>query len=303
MGDKAKAIILGTGEATKRFIIKNSENGFIDILGVIPDNSVSEEDNRLFLDELRNELGHDIAEYSFSEENIQKAEVAFSVEMRRFIPENYCNQFLILNCHGGLLPKWRGFSANAWAIMNGEKNIGFTIHRVRPGMDDGEIYYQKVIPIAESQTYGDVHGIMLEAIASDTPKVLYEAARGINKGKAQPKEGFVFCTKFNKKMGDISSFDKDAQYYVNLHRCMSKPLGTGIRFNYKGDIYEVGKAESGRNYGILDYLGLTGKVVNIVDGKLYVKTRDNVIVLSDITKNGAVIRVEECFRNGNQLGI
>lgn len=303
MGDKAKTIILGTGEATKQFILKNIKNEFIDILGIIPDNSVNEEDNRLFLDELRNELGHDIEEYSFSEEDLRKAEVVFLVEMRRFIPENYCDQFLILNCHGGLLPKWRGFSANAWAIMNGEKEIGFTIHRVRPGMDDGEVYYQKVIPIAESQTYGDVHGIMLEAIAADTPKVLYEAARGINKGKAQPQEGFAFCTKFSRKMGDISAFNRDTAYYVNLHRCMSKPLGTGIRFTYKGEIFEVGKVESGRNYGIIDYLGLAGKVVNIVDGKLFVKTSDNVIVLSEISKNGSLIRAEECFRNGNQLGI
>src|SRR5947207_4018340 len=33
-----------------------------------------------------------------------------------------------LNCHGGLLPRYRGNACLNWAILNGEKEIGVTVH-------------------------------------------------------------------------------------------------------------------------------------------------------------------------------
>ena len=298
---KARVIVLGTGAATRKFILDNVANRYIEIMGIILDGSVEADDNKEFINGIRTELGHDIEEYSFALDSMQKADIVFSTEYRCFIPEEFTNSALIVNCHGGLLPKWRGACANAWAIMNDEKEVGFTIHRVRTGMDDGEIYFQKRIGIRHDQTYADVHNEMLEGIASEVPKVLYDVVCGNNKGEAQPTSGFVFCSKFTRAMGDISGFERDSEYYVNLYRCMSKPLGTGIWFNYRGDRYDVGKVENAKNFGVIDYLGIPGKVVNIQNGKMFVKTKDNAVVLSEITKDEISIEPDLFFRNGNKL--
>ena len=64
---------------------------------------------------------------------------------------------MFLNCHAGILPKYRGFSANPWAIMNGETQIGYTIHRMDEKLDNGDIFYVGRFTILKEQTYADVY--------------------------------------------------------------------------------------------------------------------------------------------------
>ena len=158
--EKTRIIVLGTGPATKEFIIKNRDNEYIEIIGIVLDQAVPEEGRKEFLIELNSSLEKPISIMELTDENLKKAQLIFSPEYRKIIPKELTEKYCFVNCHGGILPKWRGFSANAWAIMNGEKEIGFTLHRVRPGLDDGEIYYIKRIHIADDQTYADVHEYM-----------------------------------------------------------------------------------------------------------------------------------------------
>ena len=82
---------------------------------------------------------------------------------------------------------------------------------------------------------------------------------------------------------------------------MAKPLGTGIFFNHKDKKYVVNKVENGRDYGVFNYIGIIGKVVNIIDGKVWVKTEDNVVLISEIECEGEIINPSEVFRNGMTL--
>jgi len=45
----------------------------------------------------------------------------------------------ILNLHNGPLPRYRGVSPINWALKNGERQHGVTIHEITPGIDDGPI--------------------------------------------------------------------------------------------------------------------------------------------------------------------
>ena len=103
-------------------------------------------------------------------------------------------------------------------------------------------------------------------------------------------------------MGIIRDFSRTADYYVDLYRCMAEPVGNEISFYYKTEKYRVGKIEHGCKYGATDYLCQEGKVVNIQDGELWVKVKDNVIVLSRLKKNGVDINPREHFVNGTIVG-
>lgn len=53
----------------------------------------------------------------------------------------------VLNCHPGVLPDYRGFDVEKWAILNNEfDKLGCTLHHVDKGVDTGRIikiaYYQ-----------------------------------------------------------------------------------------------------------------------------------------------------------------
>lgn len=49
-------------------------------------------------------------------------------------------RFGIINLHSGILPNYRGVMASFWAILNGEKNLGMTLHYITDsGIDTGAI--------------------------------------------------------------------------------------------------------------------------------------------------------------------
>jgi len=44
--------------------------------------------------------------------------------------------------HNSLLPKYRGCAPLVWSIINGDDEVGATLFRFAPGMDDGDILHQ-----------------------------------------------------------------------------------------------------------------------------------------------------------------
>ncbi|MDO8339048.1 MAG: methionyl-tRNA formyltransferase [Candidatus Burarchaeum sp.] len=59
---------------------------------------------------------------------------------------------LAANIHFAPLPRYRGMYPIAWALLNGEKTFGVTIHAIDPGVDSGDILAQKLFPIEEEDT-------------------------------------------------------------------------------------------------------------------------------------------------------
>ena len=59
----------------------------------------------------------------------------------------------VLNRHNSLLPKYRGRLAPFWAILNGEKETGVTIHTVDEKIDRGVIVLQRKIKIEPQDDY------------------------------------------------------------------------------------------------------------------------------------------------------
>ena len=57
-----------------------------------------------------------------------------------------------LNIHASLLPKYRGASPIAWAILNGDEKTGVTIMQMDEGIDTGDMLLQKEIQLDENET-------------------------------------------------------------------------------------------------------------------------------------------------------
>ena len=51
----------------------------------------------------------------------------------------------IFSFHGGILPKYRGVDCTSWSILNNEKKVGITLHKINKGVDTGKIIYCKKI--------------------------------------------------------------------------------------------------------------------------------------------------------------
>jgi methionyl-tRNA formyltransferase len=62
----------------------------------------------------------------------------------------------IVNCHGALLPKYRGLMPSFWTLANGETVGGVSVHFVDAKIDNGPIVVQKRYRIHPHDTLEDV---------------------------------------------------------------------------------------------------------------------------------------------------
>lgn len=103
----------------------------------------------------------------------------------------------IFNLHPSLLPNYRGCSSLAWAMINGEKKVGFTYHYVRPEVDRGNILLQKELFVEDFDT-----GVSLYY------RLMFEALRELNTVIDLVEAGHMG----NPQVGDGSYFSRGAPY-------------------------------------------------------------------------------------------
>jgi len=64
---------------------------------------------------------------------------------------------LAVNCHGSLLPKYRGRATAFWPLYHGDERSGVTAHLMTGTFDAGPIVRQRSFPIAADDTMHDVN--------------------------------------------------------------------------------------------------------------------------------------------------
>jgi len=83
-----------------------------------------------------------------------------------------------INFHDGLLPRYRGMNATGWALRNDESQVGLTIHRMTPRLDDGPILAQHAMPLGDDDDTDTINACR----AITVPVLLTEALARIAAG-------------------------------------------------------------------------------------------------------------------------
>jgi methionyl-tRNA formyltransferase len=85
-------------------------------------------------------------------------DLIFSFYYRVMIPERILGLARLgaYNMHGSLLPGYRGRAPLNWAIINGEKETGVTLHVMVKAADAGDVIDREVVPIGPEETAGEV---------------------------------------------------------------------------------------------------------------------------------------------------
>lgn len=85
---------------------------------------------------------------------------------------------VILNYHDSLLPKYAGVNSTTWAIINGEKQHGTTLHKVVTGIDEGDIAAQTVINLEKDETAISLNLKYSESLSSQFRDVITKLEEG-----------------------------------------------------------------------------------------------------------------------------
>ncbi len=119
------------------------------------------------------------------------------------------------NLHGSLLPRYRGRAPVNWAVLNGERVTGATLHRMADKPDAGAIVAQQAVPILPEDTAVEVFRkvtvaaeIALDSalpglIDASAPHVEQDLARGSYFGGRRPEDGRIDWTRPAREIHDL----------------------------------------------------------------------------------------------------
>ncbi len=73
------------------------------------------------------------------------------------LPKTITDSFVCLNCHGSLLPQYRGASPIHSSLLNGDTETGITVIHMNEKMDEGDCLLSKAITIKPTDTLQTLH--------------------------------------------------------------------------------------------------------------------------------------------------
>jgi methionyl-tRNA formyltransferase len=187
-----------------------------------------------------------------------------------------------LNVHAGKLPEYRGRNIINWALINGEREIGVTVHLVDDGIDTGDILLQRTLPVAWTETYRDV----LDRVVRTVPDLLVDSLALIATGDATPQPQAAGGTYFGgRREGDEwLDWSRPSVEIYNKIRGISRP-GPGARSLLADSTVVIWRARYEPDWP--RYLATPGEVVGRErDRGVVVKTGDSTVLLEEVQVAG-----------------
>lgn len=196
------------------------------------------------------------------------------------IPQSFLDQSTFINIHYALFPKFRGMHSIVWAILNGEKQIGITVHKMDETLDSGPIVAQYPIDISDKTSWE----LMLECntwVESHIADIVVDFLNGTLPATPQNHRLATFVTKRTIDDCRVIWSSWNAEFFSRALRALVHPYPLPF-FSFDGINWEVTSAEVWAN----DYLETAGKVVYRDKYAVYVKLNGGLLKLKSVKEQG-----------------
>jgi methionyl-tRNA formyltransferase len=207
------------------------------------------------------------------------------------------------NLHPGPLPRYAGLNSVSWAIYNGEKSHGVTIHRMDRGIDTGDIAYQALFAIDDEDTAlslsfkctqkGVPLMLKLLEVASSTaegiPQIPQDLSRRVYFGAAVPEDGYL---SWASTAANIVNFIRACDYFP-----FHSPWGHA-KTQFAVRQLEIMKAR--RTHMACD--AEPGTVGKLVGSSAQVATADEWILVEKLRTGGNYFAPTDLLKPGDHLG-
>jgi methionyl-tRNA formyltransferase len=145
-----------------------------------------------------------------------------------------------VNIHASLLPKYRGASPIAWAILKGEKMTGVTTMIMEEGMDTGDILLQAEIPIEKEETAETLHNRLASLGAQLFVETLEKMKTGNIRPIPQDHSKATYAPRLKKEDGHIDW--REASEEID-RKVRAFNLWPGAFTNLKGQLLKIYRGE------------------------------------------------------------
>jgi methionyl-tRNA formyltransferase len=132
------------------------------------------------------------------------ADVAISAAFPVLIPSDALDvpPLGIINTHPSLLPRYRGPNPIAWTVRNGDRELGYSIHRMDADFDTGPLLAQGTTPIDDVEDSSELFERMVTLLGSLLPNALARVEKG-DPGDPQPDGQATYAAFFEPEYVEI----------------------------------------------------------------------------------------------------
>jgi methionyl-tRNA formyltransferase len=134
-----------------------------------------------------------------------------------------------INVHASLLPRWRGASPIARAIMAGDVETGVSIMRMEPGLDTGPVYLSVRVPIPSDATTPKLTDEIAALGASALLTVLAKVESGEAHAEPQAEDGVTYAPRLTRDNGGLDWTQRTAIEVDRLVRALQPWPGVRAR--------------------------------------------------------------------------
>lgn len=141
-----------------------------------------------------------------------------------------------INIHPSLLPRFRGASPVAAAILAGEEFSGVSLMLMDSGLDTGPILSQKSVPISAQDTTGSLTLKLSQIAAQLLPEVLVRWKRGEITPQPQNEAEATYSALITKEEGEIEWHSSAADIWRRVRAFQPWP---GCYTSWRGKRLEI----------------------------------------------------------------
>jgi methionyl-tRNA formyltransferase len=204
----------------------------------------------------------------------------------RILPAALVAKSRFINVHYAPLPRCRGMTTANWALINNDTNTGITIHTIEPGMDEGNILVQRLVPIRTTDTVVMLQERMNAAqreVLGDTVQRYLEGYRG---EPQREDEATYVCTRVPAD-GEID-WSRSDRAIGRLVRALVDPFPGAFTF-FEGRRLVVWKAKP---------VECPRRFEGRIPGRVVAVSRKEGTI--DVLAGKGILRVEEVQREGEE---
>lgn len=196
-----------------------------------------------------------------------------------------------VNLHASLLPRYRGASPIAWAVINGEKETGLTTMIITEGLDEGDVLLQERHEIRPDDTAES----LARRLSNAGGHLLARTLEGLREGsiKPTPQRGEATYAPLLRKEDGRVDWSKPARELYNFVRGMYPWPGAftyaeGLRIKLLRTRAVPGQGEPGR-------------VMKVSEESFEVGTRDERLEVLELQPEGKRAMSARAFLQGRTL--
>lgn len=206
-----------------------------------------------------------------------RADVVVLAGYGRLIPENELRKRTFINTHPSKLPRYRGMHSVVWAMLNGEKEIGFTIHLVNSEMDDGDVLEQFVVD-NRGQTSAEIWSEFDSYVRRNLARVVKDFLQGKILPQPQDRDEATWVPKRNLE-DCVIDYNTPNWRLRALFRALVEPYPLP-KIRVDEVLYDVIESEIWDR----DYYATVGRVVAHVGQSALIKIAEGILCIRTVQK-------------------